>query len=95
MSLTQNEVEHIANLARLNLTDDEKSRFQQQLSSILDFVAMLQELDTSAIQPTSDILPVECPQRPDEPKPSLLTSELLKNAPDAKDNQFKVPPVFE
>ena len=95
MSLTQNEVEHIASLARLNLTDDEKSRFRQQLSSILDYVTMLQELDTSAIAPTSSVLPVECQQRLDEPKPSLSTSELLANAPEAKDNQFKVPPVFE
>jgi aspartyl-tRNA(Asn)/glutamyl-tRNA(Gln) amidotransferase subunit C len=95
MSLTLTEVEHIANLARLNLTEEEKAKYRQQLSSILDYVTMLQELDTSAIPPTSGVAPDQCPLRADLPLESIPTVELLKNAPEAAKNQFKVPPVFE
>ncbi len=95
MSLTLAEVEHIAKLARLTLTDDEKSRYREQLSSILDYVTMLQELDTTAISAASGVQPEECPLRVDEARAAMLTSDLLKNAPETNKNQFKVPPVFE
>jgi aspartyl-tRNA(Asn)/glutamyl-tRNA(Gln) amidotransferase subunit C len=95
MSLTIAEVEHIAKLARLNLTDEEKSRYREQLSSILDYVTMLQELDTTAISSTSGVQPDQCPLRVDEPNSPISTAELLKNAPDTTKNQFRVPPVFE
>ncbi len=95
MSLTLEEVEHIASLARLKLTEDEKSKYRQQLSSILDYIAMLGELDTSSIPPTSSVLPSECPLREDLPGTPLSTKELLKNAPDTERQQFRVPPVFE
>jgi aspartyl-tRNA(Asn)/glutamyl-tRNA(Gln) amidotransferase subunit C len=95
MSLTQTEVEHIAKLARLSLTDEEKSRYRQQLSSILEYVTMLQELDTSTIPPTSSVLPTQAPLRADKAHNSLLTEELLKNAPEITKDQFRVPPVFE
>ena len=95
MSLSFEEVEHIANLARLTLSDEEKKKYQQQLSSILDYITMLQELDTSSIPPTSSVLPTQCPLREDQPGKSMLTSELLKNAPDSAKDQFRVPPVFE
>lgn len=95
MSLTLTEVDHIANLARLKLTDEEKTRYLQQLSSILDYVAMLQELDTSSIQPMSGVLPPQCPLRADIPADSLSTEQLLKEAPEIVKNQFRVPPVFE
>ncbi len=95
MSLTLNEVEHIAKLARLNLTDEEKAKYCQQLSAILEHVVMLQELDTSDVPPTPGILPECCPLRPDQPEGSLSTPELLKNAPETHQNQFRVPPVFE
>jgi aspartyl-tRNA(Asn)/glutamyl-tRNA(Gln) amidotransferase subunit C len=95
MSLTIEEVEHIAKLARLNLTDEEKTKYRQQLSSILDYVTMLQELDTSSIPPTSGVLPNQCPLRDDTPAKALPTSELLKNAPETTKDQFCVPSVFE
>ncbi len=95
MSLTLAEVDHIAKLARLNLTDEEKSRYREQLSSILDYVTMLQELDTTTISTASGVQPDECPLRVDEPRPPMSTFELLKNAPETQKNQFKVPPVFE
>ena len=66
MTLTLKEVEHIALLARLDLTQEEKERYQQQLSAILDHVAQLQELDTSDIKTTSSVLPPRSRLREDE-----------------------------
>lgn len=95
MSLTPQEVDHIAKLARLNLSLEERARYGQQLSSILDYVAMLQELDTSSIPPTEGMRTAGSNLRADEPCASLPTEKLLENAPQARDLQFKVPPVFE
>jgi aspartyl-tRNA(Asn)/glutamyl-tRNA(Gln) amidotransferase subunit C len=95
MSLTIQQVEHIADLARLNLSEEEKVLYRQQLSAILDYVARLQELDTSEIPPTSSVLPPRSGLRDDLPGDSLLTAELLSNAPDVEADQFKIPPVFE
>jgi aspartyl-tRNA(Asn)/glutamyl-tRNA(Gln) amidotransferase subunit C len=95
MPLTLKEVEHIANLARLELTDEEKARFREQLSAILDYFAQLRELDTSGIPPTSSVLPPRSALRDDEPRPGLSLEELLRNAPDTEAGQFRVPPVLE
>lgn len=95
MSLTLAEVEHIADLARLRLTEDEKARYRQQLSAILDYVAQLQALDTSGIPPTSSVLPARSVLRLDEPRPGLATEALLSNAPQVDSDQFRVPPVLE
>lgn len=95
MPLTTKEVEHIANLARLELTDEEKRRYRQQLSAILDYFAQLRELDTSGIPPTSSVLPPRSALREDEPRPGLSLEELLRNAPDTEADQFRVPPVLE
>jgi aspartyl-tRNA(Asn)/glutamyl-tRNA(Gln) amidotransferase subunit C len=95
MPLTLKEVEHIADLARLELTDEEKARYREQLSAILDYVAQLRELDTTGIPPTSSVLPPRSALREDEPRPGLSLEELLRNAPDAEAGQFRVPPVLE
>ena len=95
MSLTLDEVKHIAQLARLEMSDEELSRFQRQLSDILDYAGRLQELDTVGIPPTASVLPARSFLRPDVPANMLTTGELLTNAPCQKDNQFRVPPVFE
>jgi aspartyl-tRNA(Asn)/glutamyl-tRNA(Gln) amidotransferase subunit C len=95
VALTIEEVEHIASLARLRLTDDEKSRFREQLSSILDYMAMLRRLDTSAIEPTATVLPLRTVLRPDAVTPSLPAGELLALAPAAEAQMFRVPPVLE
>lgn len=95
MSLTLQEVEHIANLARLELTPEEKERYRQQLSAILAHVAQLQNLDTAAIPPTSSVLFTESLLRPDVPRPPLTLEQLFRNAPDAAQDQFRVPPVLE
>lgn len=95
MKLTLEEVEHIANLARLQLSEEEKNRYREQLSDILDYVAQLQALDTSGIPPTSSVLPERSVLRPDEPRPGLPLDELLRNAPAAEKGQFRVPPVLD
>jgi aspartyl-tRNA(Asn)/glutamyl-tRNA(Gln) amidotransferase subunit C len=98
MSLTLSEVEHIAELARLELTDEEKERFRRQLSEILEYAARLQSIDTSQIMLPSAARPAVAPHsvlRPDVPAPSLKLKEVLDNAPQSEDDQFRVPPVLE
>ena len=95
MSLTRKEVEHIADLARLDLSETEKQKYQEQLSAILDYAARLQQLDTSGIPPTSSVLAPHRILREDVPADSLPRQETLANAPAIKDDQFQVPPVFE
>jgi len=94
MSLTLEEVEHIANLARLELSAEEKERYRQQLSAILDYARSLQAVDTSNIPPTSSVLPPRSVLRPDDAKTGLPVDAVLKNAPQSEADQFRVPPVF-
>lgn len=95
MPLTLDQVEHIAELARLSLSDAEKELYREQLSAILDYVTSLQELDTRQVEPTSSVLPKRSLLRADEDSPSLSVEELLQNAPWVEQNQFRIPPVFE
>ena len=95
MKLSLAEVEHIAELARLRLSEDEKARYREQLSKILDYAARLQAVDTSGISPTSNVLPVRSVLREDEPRPGLSLEEVLRNAPETEKGQFRVPPVLE
>jgi len=95
MALTLEEVEHIASLARLRLTDEEKARYREQLSAILDYMVKLKGLDTSAIEPTATVLPLRTVLRPDVSAPSLSPDQLLANAPAAEAQMFRVPPVLE
>jgi aspartyl-tRNA(Asn)/glutamyl-tRNA(Gln) amidotransferase subunit C len=94
MPLSLEEVEHIARLARLELTVEQKARYRGQLEAILDHVAKLQELDTRDVPPTASTSAGQLPLRADEPRPGLAKEELLKNAPEQADGQFKIPPVF-
>ena len=111
MAISLEEVEHIAALARLELTDEEKARYQEQLSAILDYAARLQAIDTTDIPPTSSVTaagpPLRVPEgacrtagagsalRPDRARPGLSQEDLLRNAPQTEQNQFRVPPVLE
>ncbi|MBE0695683.1 MAG: Asp-tRNA(Asn)/Glu-tRNA(Gln) amidotransferase subunit GatC [Anaerolineaceae bacterium] len=95
MSLTLEEVEHIAELARLELTDDEKARYREQLSDILDYAARLQTIDTSKISPTASVLAKRSILRADTAVEGLNIDQALKNAPSTSENQFRVPPVQE
>ncbi len=95
MSLTTEEVQHIARLARLELTDEQREHYREQLSHILDYIAKLRTLDTTDVPPTAGGGLTQMTLRPDESRPSLPTGELLANAPETEDEQFKIPPVFE
>jgi aspartyl-tRNA(Asn)/glutamyl-tRNA(Gln) amidotransferase subunit C len=95
MTLTLEEVDHIAELARLRLTPEEKERYREQLSAILDYAARLLALDTSGIPPTSSVLPPHSVLRPDQSRPGLTLEELLRNAPETEGDQFRVPPILE
>jgi aspartyl-tRNA(Asn)/glutamyl-tRNA(Gln) amidotransferase subunit C len=93
--LSITEVETIAELAKLTLTAAEKVMFQEQLSNILEYAEMLQQLDTTGIPPTTSALPLHNVMRADELRPSLSTEEALYNAPDAEDDSFKVRAVLD
>lgn len=97
MSLTIQEVEHIASLARLELSDGEINHYREQLSAILDFVAQLQKLNTSSAHSEieSGIAAVDSSLRDDEAVPGLSPEILLATAADKERSQFKIPPVFE
>ncbi|MCL4528107.1 MAG: Asp-tRNA(Asn)/Glu-tRNA(Gln) amidotransferase subunit GatC [Chloroflexi bacterium] len=95
MALTLKEVEHIARLARLELTGEQKELYREQLSAILDYMAKLRELDTKDVLPTAGGGLTQMILREDELRPSLPKDALLKNAPKSEDDQFKIPPVFE
>ena len=95
MPLTSAEVEHIAELARLSLTEQEMTLFQDQLSAILDYAAVLQGVDTSAVPPTATVLPLRNVMRDDVMAPSLSTEDVLANAPAATDGYFKVKAILE
>jgi len=95
MKLSLAQVEHVARLAQLALSDQEKELFREQLSSILEYAQRLQQLDTSAIPPTATVLPLENVMRDDQVRPSLPLAGALANAPDTKDGYFRVPVVLE
>lgn len=90
------DIPHIANLARIKLTDDEIARFDSQLSQILEYVAKLKELDVSDIEPTAHAYPVFDVVREDvASEQSFTAEEALANAPAQAQNQFKVPKVMD
>ncbi len=95
MSLTREEVLHIARLARIGLSEEDVVKFQEQLSGILDHFQALQQLDTEDVPPTSHPLTLESVMRDDEPQASLPLSEVLANAPLVEDNAFRVRAVLE
>ena len=95
MTLTLAEVEHIAMLARLELSAEEKARYREQLSAILDYAASLQQVDTAGLNAPEAGLPAGAPLRPDEARPGLERPAALANAPLVEANQFRLPPVLE
>ena len=90
--ITRDEVLHVARLARLELTDDEVTLFQEQLSDIIAAVSKVAELDLSEVPPTSHPLDVVNVWGEDEPRPCLTVEEALANAPEREGNFFRVPP---
>ncbi len=95
MSLTHIEVQHIAELAKLQLTAAEEALYQEQLSDILDYVQRLNTLDTEAIPPTATVLPLRSVMRDDVSRPSLPVDEILANAPARAGDAFEVRVILE
>ena len=95
MKLSREKVEHIAGLARLALSDEEKSLYQDQLSAILDYFGRLQELDTEEISPTASVLPLRSVMRDDVARVFSSREDILANAPAAEKGCFETPAVLE
>ena len=93
MAISNDEVLHVARLARLQLSEDEVERFGAQLSTILEAVSKVSELDLSGVAPTAHPLEIANAWAEDEPRPCLPRSEALANAPDPDDGFFRSPPV--
>ena len=91
--ITKDEVLHVAALARLDLTDDEVAKFQEQLSAILEAVSKVSELDLADVPPTSHPLEIANAWAEDEPRPCLTLDEVFANAPDRDDDHFRTPPA--
>jgi aspartyl-tRNA(Asn)/glutamyl-tRNA(Gln) amidotransferase subunit C len=95
MQLSREEVEHVALLARLALTDDEVERLRTELASILENVAAFGELDLSAIPPSAQVIPLSNVMRDDASRPSLPREQALANALETEDGYYRVPAVFD
>ncbi len=95
MRISRGDVEHIARLARLRLTEGEKETYGLQLSDILEYVEKLKELDTSEVDPTSHVIPLSNVFREDLLQGSLSREEALRNAPQAADAFYRVPKIIE
>jgi aspartyl-tRNA(Asn)/glutamyl-tRNA(Gln) amidotransferase subunit C len=93
--ITREDVEHVAELARLELTAAEKEQFIAQLNNILAYFEKLNELDTSDVEPTSQVIPMSNVFRDDAVQPSLDRTKVLQNAPEESHLFFKVPRIIE
>jgi aspartyl-tRNA(Asn)/glutamyl-tRNA(Gln) amidotransferase subunit C len=91
--ISRDEVLHVARLARLELTDDEVTRFQEQLSAILEAVSKVAELDLEDVTPTAHPLELENAWAEDDARPCLSLDEVFANAPDREQDYFRVPPA--
>lgn len=95
MSVSRDEVEEIAFLARLRLGPDEIERLRGELTAMLGYVEQLRELDTSGVEPMTHAVPIPCPLRQDVVAPSLAVEEALADAPHRVDDCFAVPRIIE
>ncbi len=95
MGLSREEVLHIAELARVGLSDEDVAKFQEQLGDILAHFETLRALDTEGVEPTAYPLALESVMRADEVRPSLSQEEALANAPQVEDGAFRVRAVLE
>ena len=95
MAITREDVENVAALARLALTEEEKERVITQLGIILENMAILNEVDVSQVPASSYVLPVRNVTSPDQPRASCAPQQLLANAPAVEDQCLRVPAVLE
>lgn len=95
MALTVHDVEQIAHLARLELTDAQKERYRDQLSAILAYAAVLDQLDLDGVEPTTHAVPLRNVWRDDVAETPLTPQQALANAPQTADNQFRIQAVLD
>jgi len=93
--ISRDEVQHVARLARLALTDEELERMREQLDAILAYIDKLRELDVEGVEPTSHAVPLVNVMRDDDLTPSLSQEAALANAPDRAGELFRVPRIIE
>jgi aspartyl-tRNA(Asn)/glutamyl-tRNA(Gln) amidotransferase subunit C len=93
--ISRADVEHVAALARLGLTEDEIERMVSQLNHILEAIAALQDVDTSAVGPTAQVIPLENVMRDDDPRDGMTRDAALANAPLREGAHLRVPVVLE
>jgi aspartyl-tRNA(Asn)/glutamyl-tRNA(Gln) amidotransferase subunit C len=92
--IRKEELEHSAWLARIELSEAEKELFEQQLSSILEYFAILDEVDTTDVEPTYHVIGITDVVREDEPKEGLSQADVLRNAPKKEEGYFKSPRIL-
>ena len=92
--ITRDDVAHVADLARLALSDDELETFTEQLAAVLDHAADVEALDVADVAPTAHPYPLENVLREDEVRPTLDRAEVLAQAPSVEDDRFRVPPAL-
>ena len=90
----EREIEYLARLSRIKLNEEEKERFEKELTKIIEYVSQLKEVDTENVEPSYHVLPVTNVFREDKVEKSLDVEEVLKNAPDRVKNFFKVPRII-
>ncbi|MBK5228150.1 MAG: Asp-tRNA(Asn)/Glu-tRNA(Gln) amidotransferase subunit GatC [Actinobacteria bacterium] len=95
MSIDRRAVDHVARLARLDLSEDERAVMLSELQQILGHAEKIQALDLDDVEPMSHSVPMVNQVRPDEVKPSLTQADALANAPEVEDHRFKVPRIME
>jgi aspartyl-tRNA(Asn)/glutamyl-tRNA(Gln) amidotransferase subunit C len=95
MKITRQDVENVALLSRLEMTNEELDAYAGQLNAILEYADVLNKLNTKDVEPTAHVLPLKNVMRPDAVKPSLPRELALANAPETEDGYFKVPKIME
>ena len=94
MAITLKDVEYVAKLARLELTEEERGAFQRELDKVVEYIDQLNEVDTGNVPVTSHVVPLQNVLREDEVLPSLTADQALANAPKSEDGFFRVPKVI-
>ncbi len=95
MPLSRDQVEHVAHLARVGITEEDIERFSHQLSDVLDYFERLDQVDIEGVPPTSHTLPLHNVMREDETEPSYDVDDILSNAPNQQERRFRVRAILE
>jgi aspartyl-tRNA(Asn)/glutamyl-tRNA(Gln) amidotransferase subunit C len=95
MSISKEEIQHLADLAKIEITDTEADKYRDELGDIIDYAEKLDELDLEDVPATTHSIEIDAPLRDDNSEHRLSQDQALQNAPDSEDGQFRVPNVVE